>query len=74
MRANIYIGTVSPFAGSGQQGSSDGVGLNASFFNPHGIAVDQQTGNVFVSDQSNHLIRKITPQGVCIKIFLWDLS
>jgi DNA-binding beta-propeller fold protein YncE len=28
-----------------------------------GIAIDQQTGNLFVSDEDNHEIRKITPKG-----------
>ena len=63
-------GTVSPFAGSGLPGSSNGVGSSASFNNPRGITIDQQTGNVFVSDYSNHSIRKITPQGVCMKTCL----
>ena len=70
-----HAGTVSAFAGSGQRGSSNGVGSSASFNNPRGITIDQQTGNVFVSDYSNHSIRKITPQGVCMKTclsyFVW---
>ena len=60
-------GIVSAFAGSGQPGCSDGVGSNASFNNPCGIAIDQQTGNVYVTDKSNHSIRKITSQGVYMK-------
>src|ERR1041385_4879612 len=47
-------------AGGGYQ---DGVGTNARFSYPHGVAVDSQ-GNVFVSDRGNHVIRKITPAGV----------
>ena len=62
---NSHAGIVTPFAGSGQPGSSDGLGSSASFNYPYGIAIDQQTGNLFVSDQNNHLIRKITPQGMC---------
>ena len=64
------VGIVSPFAGSGQQGSSDGVGSNASFNYPTGIVIDQHTDNLFVIDYNNHSIRKITPQGVCIKTCL----
>ena len=37
-------------------------GTNALFFNPHGIARDA-SGNLYVADRYNHVIRKITPQG-----------
>jgi len=57
-------GTVSLFAGGeNSNGNDDGVGTNARFYYPNNLAIDQQTGNIFVSDQLNHLIRKITPQG-----------
>jgi DNA-binding beta-propeller fold protein YncE len=52
------------FAGKNDEiGNRDGVGMNAQFNLAFGIAVDQQTGNLFVSDYNNHNIRKITPQG-----------
>ena len=55
---------VTTLAGSpGVWGSSDGVGSNALFNCPVGVAVDSH-GNVFVSDANNHTIRKITPAGV----------
>ena len=41
----------------------NGIGLGASFEGPMGIAIDQ-TGNLFVADQGNHAIRKITPEGL----------
>jgi hypothetical protein len=55
--------TVSTFAGgAGIAGYIDGIG-NANRFNgPFGIAV-KSSGNVFVSDTSNQLIRKVTPSG-----------
>lgn len=56
-------GVVTTLAGSGNEGSSNGTGTAASFRRPTGIAVDS-TGNVYVTDRDNHLIRKITPQGV----------
>ena len=64
---NLSTGVVSPFAGSGQQGSSDGLGSNATFDYPRGIAIDQETGNIFVSEGSTNLIRQITPRGVFVK-------
>ena len=56
-------GTVSTLAGSGANGSADGVGAVASFGFPNGIAVDS-SGTVYVGDQTNHKIRKISPDGV----------
>jgi uncharacterized repeat protein (TIGR03803 family) len=56
-------GQVSTLAGSaGVFGSANGMGSEAYFDSPSGIAVDS-TGNVFVAD-ANHAIRKITPAGV----------
>ena len=56
------IAVVSTFAGSGP-GSTDGVGIAASFEGPIGVAVDS-AGNVYVADKGNRLIRKITSGGV----------
>jgi sugar lactone lactonase YvrE len=55
-------GDVTTFAGSGVSGSADGIGIAASFRFPDGAVFDSQD-NLFVSDQSNHKIRKITPDG-----------
>ncbi|NBV87018.1 MAG: hypothetical protein EBS01_12330, partial [Verrucomicrobia bacterium] len=56
-------GVVTSIAGSaGNYGSQDGVGTNATFYNPTGVAVDG-IGNVYVADQANHTIRKITSGG-----------
>lgn len=56
-------GVVSTLAGNGSFGSADGNGVTASFSFPFGIAVDG-SGNVYVTDNGNHKIRKITPAGV----------
>ncbi len=56
--------TVSTLAGKLlTPGSTNGQGTAASFNRPNGVAVDD-SGNVYVADRNNHLIRKITPQGV----------
>jgi sugar lactone lactonase YvrE len=60
-------GVVSTLAGSGSQGSSDGTGTAASFNYPTRVVVDG-SGNVYVADRTNNLIRKITPTGVVITL------
>ncbi len=56
------LGLVTTIAGNGQSGYSDGNGLNASFNSPGGIGIDT-LGNLFIADEQNHRIRKITPDG-----------
>jgi sugar lactone lactonase YvrE len=43
-------------------GANDGVGTNAQFNAPSGITVDH-AGSVYVADEGNGTIRKITPNG-----------
>jgi hypothetical protein len=43
-------------------GSTNGIGTNALFFYPHGLAVDAAT-NVYVADTLNDTIRKLSPAG-----------
>lgn len=61
VRLNNYI--VSIFAGSGEKGNTDALGVLAQFNAPFGVAVDSK-GNVLVADKNNHLIRKIAPDGM----------
>ncbi len=44
-------------------GNLNGTGTAARFSYPNGGAVDSQ-GNLYVTDKSNHTIRKVTPAGV----------
>ncbi|HXI13096.1 MAG TPA: hypothetical protein VNM92_10695 [Thermoanaerobaculia bacterium] len=55
--------TFTTFAGTqGGRGVEDGTGSAARFDFPTGVATDS-SGNVYVADQGNHTIRKISPAG-----------
>jgi len=46
----------------GVEGGLNGTNTSAQFYGPTGIAVDSAT-NLYVADQYNNVIRKITPTG-----------
>ena len=54
--------TTDVLAGNGVQGAINGTGTGASFYQPTGVAVDA-SGNVYVADFRNNLIREISPAG-----------
>ena len=57
-------GVVTTFAGTpGLNGSADGNGAAAQFNTPTGIAIDR-AGDLYIADQGNYTIRKITAAGV----------
>ncbi|OMC77033.1 hypothetical protein BK125_15050 [Paenibacillus odorifer] len=75
-KGNIYIsdtdnhvirkiegGTVYTFAGTGVAGYKDGQPNAAQFSSPGGLAIDSNN-NLYVADTLNHVIRKVTPDGV----------
>ena len=62
IRKITSLGVVTTVAGSGSAGANNGIGAAASFDGPAGIAVDG-SGNLYVADSNNNLIRKITPNG-----------
>jgi sugar lactone lactonase YvrE len=55
--------TVSTFAGNGTAGYVDAGGTGAQFNYPTGVTVDA-SGNLYVSDTHNSIIREITPAGL----------
>ncbi len=56
-------GEVSTFAGAAWSGWEDGLGTNAQFSLPADVCSDA-LGNLYVADQNNNLIRKISSGGV----------
>lgn len=54
---------VTTFAGTGAIGMENGNVTTATFRFPD-AAVTDSNGNIFITDQSNHSIRKITPEGI----------
>ena len=55
-------GIISTIAGTGVSGSSgdDGAATSATLNDPYGVAVEQSSGDVYIADTGNHVIRKIS--------------
>ncbi|HQR33553.1 MAG TPA: BACON domain-containing carbohydrate-binding protein [Blastocatellia bacterium] len=58
-------GVITAFAGTGEAGSGGdgGQAKNATLSSPGGIAIDS-AGNVYISDQDAHRVRKVAPDGI----------
>jgi RHS repeat-associated protein len=56
-------GTATTLAGGGYAGFTNGIGTSALFNHPVGLVIDV-SGNLYVADEANNAIRKITPTGV----------
>jgi sugar lactone lactonase YvrE len=64
IRAITQAGVVTTLAGtSGDDGYVDDTGPNAEFESPNAMVTDS-TGNLFVVDAANDVIREVTPAGV----------
>jgi len=56
-------GVVTTVAGQATSGDfADGIGTKARFHSPHGMGFDS-SGNLFVSDEFNCMVRRISPSG-----------
>jgi len=63
IRMITAAGVSSTIAGfPGTAGTNDGLGSNARFFAPQGLALDDE-GNLFVADTDNNRIREMRPHG-----------
>lgn len=63
-KVNLNTREVKTLAGmKNQKGAANGPLAQAGFSTPSGITQDP-AGNTFIADQNNHLIRKISPQGI----------
>ena len=65
-RIDLQAGTVSTVAGS-QLGYKDGSRTSAMFNNPHSIAICPD-GSIYVTDQSNYVLRKILVHGEVLTV------
>lgn len=63
IRKITSAGVVSTLTGTGAGGNINGDATVATFNRPYGLAIDA-TGNLYVTDQGNYAVRKVTPAGV----------
>ncbi len=58
-------GVISTLAGTGTGGYSGdaGAAVSAKINSPRGLALDV-AGNLYIADQNNHVIRRVTPSGI----------
>ena len=72
-QANIIpTGEVSTLAGNGTTGFMDGNPKTAMFDYPRGLVIHPISGDLYVADQRNHRIRKIT-KGKVVLFFVTDV-
>lgn len=68
IKAIAHDGRITLLAGSGVPGLADGSGSAARFHEPTGIAFDAVSQVLYVADRHNHVLRRITLDGVVTSI------
>jgi uncharacterized repeat protein (TIGR01451 family) len=58
-KIDVLTGAVTTVAGSGVAGLQNGAALSATFYQPKSLVVDD-SGDVYVADYENHVVRKIS--------------
>ncbi|MGW7256854.1 hypothetical protein ACWGJM_22730, partial [Streptomyces sp. NPDC054834] len=57
------VGSIATIAGNGTAGwNGDGFATSSYMHYPTGVAMDA-SGNVYIADQYNHRVRKVSPEG-----------
>ena len=64
IRRVTLAGIVTTLAGNGAGAFANGIGNQASFYNPYGGAVDPVSKDLFVGDGFNFRVRRVTASGV----------
>lgn len=64
---DLVTGTVSTLAGNGSAGFVDGRGAAARFNQPYSVRTDAQ-GVLWVPDQLNHALRRVSPSGQTVTV------
>jgi sugar lactone lactonase YvrE len=70
LRLITPAGLVTTFAGSGAAAYTDGVGTAAAFNQPRGLDFDPVTGNLYIADYTNNVIRQVITTGYLINAAL----
>lgn len=65
----IEAGAVRTLAGDGRPGFVDGIGAQARFDTPSGLALDA-TGALWIADTGNHALRRVAPDGTTTTLAL----
>lgn len=66
-KLNLATNQIETVAGNGTFGQTDGPVASATFFRPEAFTSDS-AGNIYISDTRNHVIRRISSEGVVATI------